>query len=120
MREIIRYRDGNQCQIKGIEHACSITLCADHRPAKRGKHATFFDPRNLTLVCATANWLAERDPFISNAILDVVKKREGQTIVEDLRSKARKTKTWKEDEINVWLATCDEWFKTKKCGIPDV
>lgn len=118
MREIILDRDGDVCAIAEIEHVCSKALCADHRPAKRGNHSTFFDPRNLTTVCTVANWLAERNPFISDAILQVVRRRECPGIVESLRIKARIPKRWAPDEIEVWLMDCRAWFQDHKNGAP--
>lgn len=81
----------------------------DHRPAKRGKHATFFDPRNLTTVCGNANYQAEHDPFVSNAIICKVKEREGQ-IIEELYTESRKIKKWKAEEIEQWIEKCRIYF----------
>ncbi len=119
MKAIILARDGNVCQIKGFPgHFCSSVLMVDHRPAKRGKHSTFYDPRNLTTVCGGANLVAEFDPFISNAIIEVVKKREGSEIVEELRAKSRLTKKWDEFQIRKWIDDCKRHFLKNKNGAP--
>jgi len=76
-RLLVLERDNYTCQIQGYRHVCSDVLQADHRPAKRGTSATFFDIRNLTCVCSTANMRAERDHFIATAISNHVKNREG-------------------------------------------
>lgn len=99
MREIIKHRDGNKCQVPNYRHRCSDKLCADHRPSKRGNHSTFFDVRNLTCVCGTCNMLAEFDPFISQAIVDLVIEREGDEAYEDLARLSKVSRKWQEDEI---------------------
>lgn len=121
MKAIILARDGNKCQIKGFpEHKCGGSLVADHRPAKRGKHSTFFDPRNLTCVCSTANFMADKgfNSFVHNAIIQVIKRREGDSIIEELHAKSRLTKKWDELQIRKWIDDCKRWFLKNKNGAP--
>lgn len=119
MKVLIMRRDNGKCQIAGYRHICSASLCVDHRPAKRGKHATFFDPRNLTTVCCTANMLAEFDPFISLRIMEVVKEREGVGTIELLERKSREIKKWSAEEIEQWIEKCKYYFQFHTRGCPD-
>jgi hypothetical protein len=84
MRDLIIIRDGNKCAIAGKYHTCKGRLVADHRPVKRGNNRYFFDPRNLSSVCATGNMLAEWEPAVSTAICNVVKAREGENIYDHM------------------------------------
>jgi len=117
MKPIIIERDGAVCNIKGYRHECKDGLVADHRPSKRGHHSTFLDPRNLTCVCGNANFLAEKDAFISHAIVEVVVKREGN-ILEELSIESKKSKRWSEDECREWIIKCADYFETHKNGKP--
>lgn len=118
MKPIILSRDGHRCQIAGYRHTCSDMLVMDHRPAKRGKHSTFFYPPNLTTTCATANFLAEHDPFINHAILEALMRREGH-VLKEIEERSKIIKKWYEDEIVAWIDKCREYFKTNKTGSPD-
>lgn len=117
MKPIIINRDGNKCMVANYRHYCSPILVVDHRPSKRGNHSTFLDPRNLTSVCSIANWQAERDPFLSYAIIDVVVKREGN-IIEELHILSKKTKKWSEEECKSWISATELHFNKNKNGIP--
>lgn len=120
MKPVILKRDGNKCAIAGFRHECDNTLVMDHRPSKRGVHITFLDPTNLTTVCGKANYLAELDPFISHAIVEVVIAREGIRAYEELNriSKSGETKKWFYDECMAWVLTCADYFETHKSGKP--
>ena len=119
MKPIILARDGNRCQLKNYRVSCGPYLCMDHRPAKRGKHATFFDPRNLTTVCTIHNQQAEYDPFVNDAILAVVRKREGSEIIKILEEESRAIKKWVSDEIEKWIEDCRVYFAVAKNGRPE-
>lgn len=119
MKPIILARDGNRCQVAGYRHVCHPTLVMDHRPAKRGKHRTFLDPRNLTTVCQTANYCAEFDPFVNLAIINVIKRREGPDTIDILESLSREIKRWYEDEIIEWIEKCRQYFVANKNGLPN-
>lgn len=100
IRDILKRRDGNMCQIRGTLHACDGPLVADHRPIGRGQgNACFFDSKNLTIVCSKANFLAQNHAAVSHAIIDVVKLREGGDIVERLYEQKRKPFTITEDYV---------------------
>ena len=120
LKPIILQRDNHRCAVSGYRYQCGPYLCMDHRPAKRGKHSTFFDPRTLTTVCTIHNQQAEYDPFISDAILAVVRRREGQDIIETLERLSRNIKKWQEDEIVSWIDECREYFKVAKTGAPGI
>jgi len=119
MKPIIIERDGRVCNIGGYRHECSSSLVVDHRPSKRSNHSTFLDPRNLTCVCSKANFLAELDIFISLAIVDVVIKREGEGILEELNILSKTQKKWSEDECREWVIKCADYFETHKNGKPN-
>ena len=110
LKPIILHRDGNKCQLEGYRHGCSPYLCMDHRPAKRGKHSTFFDPRNLTTLCISHNQSAEYDPFISDRVLSIVRSREGKNIIELLEAESRVIKKWHFAEIEEWIEKCRHYF----------
>jgi hypothetical protein len=118
MKPIIIERDGGKCLIAGYGHPCSATLVVDHRPSKRGNHATFLDPRNLNTVCSNANMQAEFDPFVSKAIMDKMIQREGQETFDEIFVLKRTIKKWSEDECIWWVKKCKAYFKKKKNGKP--
>jgi hypothetical protein len=120
LKPIILNRDGHKCAIEGFRHYCKDGLVMDHRPSKRGCHITFLDPRNLTTVCGNANYLAERDPFISHAIVEKVIEREGEEAYTELNhlSKSKEPKKWFQEECQKWILACDLHFKTNKNGRP--
>lgn len=118
LKPIILARDGHRCQIAGYRHTCSDMLVMDHRPAKRGKHNTFFYPPNLTTVCSIANYMAEYDPFINHAILETLMRREGH-VLKEIEERSKIIKKWYEDEIICWIDKCAEYFKTKRSGSPE-
>lgn len=118
MRPIILKRDGHKCSIEGYHHDCRMPLVADHRPAKRGHHSTFLDPRNLSCVCSNANYLADKDHFINHAILEAVIKREGEEVIEELRILAKQSKKWSEEECLKWVLECERYFRTNRSGKP--
>lgn len=118
MKIIIFTRDGGRCQIPNFRVRCGPYICADHRPAKRGKHATFFDPRNLTTVCTIHNQQAEYDPFVNDAILKVIREREGEDIIEILEIQSRRIKKWTPESIESWIEKCRVYFQSNKNGKP--
>ena len=118
MKQIIVERDGNVCKVANYRHYCTPILVMDHRPSKRGNHSTFLDPRNLTTVCSNANWLAERDPFISHAIVEIVVAREGD-IIEELHILSKKSKRWSDEECKEWVEKCREHFVKRINGKPE-
>ena len=117
LKPIIVERDGKRCMVQNYRHSCSPILVVDHRPSKRGNHSTFLDPRNLTTVCSNANWLAERDPLLSYAIIQVVIKREGD-IIEELHILSKQIKKWSKTECREWLEKCEQHFEKNKSGLP--
>lgn len=117
IKPLIIKRDGNKCGVAGYRHQCSEILVVDHRPSKRSNHSTFLDPRNLTTVCSNANWQAERDVFLSLAIVDAVIKREGD-IIEELHILSKNTKKWSKDECEMWINKCREHFESNINGKP--
>ena len=118
LRDIIVKRDGNKCSIAGFRHNCGTKLVADHRPSGRGNHSTFLDPRNLTTVCDSANLRAELDAFISKAIVDVVREREGEEALLDIAITSRNPRKWTELEIKKWIDDCKRHFLKNKSGKP--
>ena len=118
MKPIIIARDGGICGIRGYRHTCSGDLQVDHRPSKRKNHSTFLDPRNLTTVCGDANFLAEKDPFISHRIIEVVKNREGD-VIEEINIQSRQSKKWSQEECSGWVELCRKHFETNKNGKPE-
>lgn len=118
VKPFILERDNKKCQVAGYRHDCSLILVVDHRPSKRGNHSTFLDVRNLTTVCSNANWQAERDPFLSLAIVNVVIGREGD-IIEELNILSKTPKKWSEQECREWLQKIEKHFITNKNGTPN-
>lgn len=117
IKPIIIKRDGGKCGVSNYRHNCTPILVVDHRPSKRKNHSTFLDPRNLTTVCSHANFLAEIDPFISHAIVQVVIDREGD-IIEELHILSKQTKKWSQEECIEWLAKIEKHFENNKNGTP--
>lgn len=117
MKQIIIKRDGGKCLVANYRHFCSPIMVVDHRPSKRGNHSTFLDPRNLNTVCSNANWLAERDPFLSLAIVNKVIEREGD-IIEELHILSKTIKKWCKSECDEWVESCRQYFKENKNGKP--
>lgn len=117
MKPILLARDGHKCSVYGYRHFCSPILVLDHRPSKRNNHSTFLDPRNLTTVCSNANWQAERDAFLSHAIVNVVIEREGD-IIEQLNILSKKIKKWSEEECREWILAIETHFQKNRNGIP--
>lgn len=115
VRDILKRRDNNRCQIAGRYHTCGGPLVADHRPVNRGHNLTFFDHRNLTIVCNTANGLAQTDEYVREAICQVVKKREGVETFYKLRdiAKGHKTKRWREEEVIQIVEKLNQMFPHK-------
>ena len=118
IKPIILNRDENKCMISSYRHDCENPLVVDHRPSKRKNHSTFLDPRNLTTVCYKANYLAELDPFISHAIVNVVIAREGD-IIEELSILSKQSKKWSQEECINWVIKCGKHFEKNKNGKPD-
>lgn len=117
IKPIIIERDGGKCMVANYRHSCSPILVVDHRPSKRGNHSTFLDPTNLTTVCSNANWLAERDPLLSYAIIQVVINREGD-IIDQLHIQSKQIKKWSETECREWLIKVEKHFDNNRCGKP--
>jgi hypothetical protein len=91
-------RDGGVCQVAGINHTCSGPLVADHWKSRI--HAgLFFDLRNLTCICNNANRLKRFDAFLADAVTQVVRRREGEGMLDELNRLSRVPKKWTEDEI---------------------
>ena len=117
MKPIIIKRDGSKCLVANYHHNCTPILVVDHRPSKRKNHSTFLDPRNLTTVCSDANFLAEIDPFLSHAIVQLVIEREGD-IIEELSIISKTPKKWSQIECMEWVEKCEKHFETNKNGKP--
>lgn len=119
IKPFIIKRDGNKCGVANYRHSCSPILVVDHRPSKRINHATFLDPRNLNTVCSNANWLAEMDPLLSYAIIQLVIGREGD-IIDELHILSKQIKKWSETECREWLQKIEKHFELNKNGKPSI
>lgn len=88
-------------------------LVADHC-ISRSHASTFFDERNLTLVCNGINWgKFKGNKFLIGEIEAVVDKKWGEGTVDELRNQARLTKKYGISELETLTKTFDEMYREK-------
>lgn len=96
-REAIKRRD-KVCQVHGAECKNAI-LVVDHFLSRTHKRI-YFDERNLTLVCRTANWEKFRNRGdTAFRISKVVENKWGKEAIEDLGFQARIPKKYSIQEL---------------------
>ena len=95
--EAIKRRD-KVCQVHGLECRDKV-LVVDHF-LSRSHASIFFDERNLTLVCRTANWEKFRNRGdTAYRITKTVQDRWGCEAIEDLTFLSRVPKKWTIEEL---------------------
>ena len=113
MVEAIKRRD-KHCQLHGVE--CKeksgeySPLVVDHCISRTHK-STFFDERNLNLICRKSNWLKfKRQNNIAQEIAALVVKRWGLESLEDLNIQKRIPKKWSIGELEALVENFDSLY----------
>jgi len=98
VREAVYRRDGHQCQICHRKPP-EIILNCDHWLSRKNS-STFFDINNLTTLCAAHNLMKFRhQKDIEQHVTEIVREREGDEVMMELRKKSWTPKKWTFEEI---------------------
>ena len=96
MKEAVWRRDKATCQLCGAKN---IPCDVDHWISRRNM-STYFDLNNLTLLCKSCH---TKKSFgyadFTERVTDIVREREGEAVMQELRQTANTVKKWQIDEM---------------------
>ena len=102
MIEAVKRRD-THCQTQDLCFrfgGCNKVLQVDHSIVSRAHKSTFFDVRQMTLLCQSAHFRKTWNIYgFQKVVYDIVERREGKDYIEEVVERSRTIKHWRRDEL---------------------
>ena len=103
-------RRDKYCQLCGSKNVLQM----DHAIISRKHKATFFEIRQMVLLCAACHCSKSFDNFgLAHRVCEIVRKREGSQFIKSLSEKSRQIKKWTITELENLTEYFENYAKTQ-------